>query len=175
MEKITVLLLIAALAGSEASSLFRASKGACPVVTTKPNFQIDRYLGNWYEIQKLSNNFQAGMECNMATYALTGKWMSNFCFIRTASFHALIIGPTSISVFNSGMYEDGSPTNITGSAQQDLPDEPGHLTLQFFGRPAGNYLVRHVFCYPHEIDRWNNNDCLGSGLGNGLRQLHYRL
>merc|ERR1712243_500996 len=108
MEKITVLLLIAALAGSEASSLFRASKGACPVVTTKPNFQIDRYLGNWYEIQKLSNNFQAGMECNMATYALTG--------------------PTSISVFNSGMYEDGSPTNITGSAQQDLPDEPGHLT-----------------------------------------------
>ena len=42
MEKITVLLLIAALAGSEASSLFRASKGACPVVTTKPNFQIDR-------------------------------------------------------------------------------------------------------------------------------------
>lgn len=115
------------------------------------------------------------MECNMATYALTGKWMSNFCFIRTASFHALIIGPTSISVFNSGMYEDGSPTNITGSAQQDLPDEPGHLTLQFFGRPAGNYLVRHVFCYPHEIDRWNNNDCLGSGLGNGLRQLHYRL
>merc|ERR1712071_696904 len=63
------LVLLACFAGFNAALIGR-SVGAskCPVVTTKPDFEIEKYLGVWYEITKLPNVFQGDMYCVSAVY-----------------------------------------------------------------------------------------------------------
>merc|ERR1712071_525311 len=63
------LVLLACFAGLNAALIGR-SVGAskCPVVTTKPDFEIEKYLGVWYEITKLPNVFQGDMYCVSAVY-----------------------------------------------------------------------------------------------------------
>ncbi|XP_045551111.1 apolipoprotein D-like [Salmo salar] len=43
--------------------------GKCPQPPVQANFDAARYLGKWYEIQKLPAIFQKG-ECSTATYSL---------------------------------------------------------------------------------------------------------
>ncbi|XP_024289980.1 apolipoprotein D-like [Oncorhynchus tshawytscha] len=43
--------------------------GKCPQPPVQANFDTARYLGKWYEIQKLPAIFQKG-ECSTATYSL---------------------------------------------------------------------------------------------------------
>jgi len=68
------LVLLACFAGLNAALIGR-SVGAskCPVVTTKPDFEIEKYLGVWYEITKLPNVFQGDMYCVSAVYTPRGN------------------------------------------------------------------------------------------------------
>ncbi|KAM9713196.1 apolipoprotein D-like [Menidia menidia] len=43
--------------------------GACPSPRVQPNFDLHKYLGRWYEIQKIPNTFARG-KCIQAQYAL---------------------------------------------------------------------------------------------------------
>jgi len=98
------------------------SKKPCPAVTTKPDFQIERYLGRWYDIKSIPFVASDGNECSGAEYGLLGE--------------------REISVFNSGMkITDGTIVNITGVGRQERPDELAYLTIQFPGRPSGQYRI----------------------------------
>lgn len=117
-----VLVLLACFAGLNAALIGR-SVGAskCPVVTTKPDFEIEKYLGVWYEITKLPNVFQGDMYCVSAVYTPRAEG--------------------GINVNNKGFKPDGSDSGILGWAEQNDPAHPGTLDLFFPGRPAGDYLV----------------------------------
>ncbi|XP_046653698.1 apolipoprotein D-like [Daphnia pulicaria] len=109
-------------AGTQAAVFSRISqRAACPVVTTKPDFNYIPYAGLWYEIERFENVFQQGSTCIRAIYEE--------------------ISPGVVSVLNTGVLSDGSLTNITGSATAISPEEPGHLIVSFPGRPDGDYLV----------------------------------
>ncbi|XP_030625510.1 apolipoprotein D-like [Chanos chanos] len=43
--------------------------GPCPTPMVQPNFDLNRYLGRWYEIEKLPASFERG-KCIEANYAL---------------------------------------------------------------------------------------------------------
>ena len=44
--------------------------GACPKIETVPNFDANRYLGLWYEVEKYPFIFTLGGKCVTAEYGL---------------------------------------------------------------------------------------------------------
>ena len=47
----------------------RVSQGGCPHPDLQANFEVEKYMGLWYEFEKLPNNMQFG-ECTQAKYML---------------------------------------------------------------------------------------------------------
>jgi len=76
-----------------------------PIIT---DFDISKYLGTWYEIEKFPTPFEAEMKCVYAKYDS--------------------IGTNNISVLNSGVKSEKS-SNITGFASKDDSSKPNHLSL----------------------------------------------
>ncbi|XP_070775679.1 apolipoprotein D-like [Enoplosus armatus] len=95
--------------------------GKCPKPAVQANFDATRYIGKWYEIQKLPTAFQKG-ECGTATYSLKS--------------------PGVIGVLNSELLDDGTINSIVGSAKVKDPAEPAKLEVSFFETsPPGPYWV----------------------------------
>ncbi|XP_068208875.1 apolipoprotein D-like [Palaemon carinicauda] len=94
--------------------------GSCPEFITKTDFTTEPYLGKWFEIARIPQQFQQGQVCNYAEYTDRGDG--------------------SVGVHNAGLEEDGSFTEIFGYAK---PTEvPGSLALYLDGVPfAGRYEV----------------------------------
>merc|ERR1712071_609045 len=91
------LVLLACFAGLNAALIGR-SVGAskCPVVTTKPDFEIEKYLGVWYEITKLPNVFQGDMYCVSAVYtprAEGGINVNKKASNQTDQIRVFLVGP----------------------------------------------------------------------------------
>jgi len=114
----------------------------------QPDFDINRYLGTWYEIAKTPNFFEVGCSSAKARYELMSS--------------------TSISVVNTCLGEDGKPLRrscvsaggrgcvgagntvppiIRGKGVIVNPEEPAALRVTFPGSPdvlppgVPNYLV----------------------------------
>ncbi|XP_058504749.1 apolipoprotein D-like [Solea solea] len=94
--------------------------GKCPKPDVQANFNATRYIGKWYEIQKLPTTFQKG-ECGTATYSLKS--------------------PGVIGVLNSELLDDGTINSIVGSAKVKNPAEPAKLEVSFDLSPPGPYWV----------------------------------
>ncbi|KAG8014285.1 Apolipoprotein D [Nibea albiflora] len=95
--------------------------GRCPKPAVQANFDASRYIGKWYEIQKLPTAFQKG-ECGTATYSAKS--------------------PGVIGVFNQELLDNGSVNGIVGSAKVKNPAEPAKLEVSFFeNSPPGPYWV----------------------------------
>ncbi|KAE8290724.1 Apolipoprotein D [Larimichthys crocea] len=95
--------------------------GRCPKPAVQVNFDASRYIGKWYEIQKLPTAFQKG-ECGTATYSAKS--------------------PGVIGVFNQELLDDGTVNGIVGSAKVKNPAEPAKLEVSFFeDSPPGPYWV----------------------------------
>lgn len=79
---------------------------------------VERHLGDWYEVARFDHRFERGMEQTRANYALRedGK----------------------IAVTNSGL-KDGKPKTAKGKAK--LTDTPALLRVSFFGPFNGDYRV----------------------------------
>ncbi|XP_061587431.1 apolipoprotein D-like [Cololabis saira] len=84
--------------------------GRCPNVAVHPEFDITKYLGKWYEIQKLPNFFELG-QCGTATYSL--------------------ISPGVVGVFNRELLPSGATKEIYGSAVSSRV-EPAKLQVKFY-------------------------------------------
>ncbi|XP_030017014.1 apolipoprotein D-like isoform X2 [Sphaeramia orbicularis] len=95
--------------------------GRCPRPAVQKNFDAARYLGTWYDIQRLPHSFQKG-ECSTATYSLKS--------------------PGVVGVLNRELLPDGSINTISGSAWAKDPSEPAKLLVSFFeNSPPAPYWV----------------------------------
>ncbi|XP_028988860.1 apolipoprotein Da, duplicate 2 [Betta splendens] len=95
--------------------------GRCPVPAVQERFDAAKYLGVWYEIQKLPNRFQLG-ECSTATYSLNS--------------------PGVVGVLNKELLADGTVSSISGTAVAKDPTAPAKLLVSFFeDSPPSPYWV----------------------------------
>ena len=76
------------------------------------DFELDRYLGEWYEIARYDHSFERGMDNTKAQYALKDDG--------------------NVSVLNSG-WKDGEFKTAEGKAKYPDPEQkPGALKVSFF-------------------------------------------
>nr|XP_040027708.1 apolipoprotein D-like [Gasterosteus aculeatus aculeatus] len=95
--------------------------GKCPQPAVQENFDTARYLGNWYEIQRLPHAFQYG-DCSTATYSLQS--------------------PGVVGVLNRELLANGTIDSISGSATAKDASEPAKLLVSFFeNAPPAPYWV----------------------------------
>jgi apolipoprotein D and lipocalin family protein len=89
---------------------------------TVEKVEISKYTGQWYEIARLPNSFEKGLECVTATYTQKSNG--------------------KIEVLNRGYSSDkGRYKTAKGTAW--IPDSnfPGRLKVTFFWPFSGNYYI----------------------------------
>ena len=89
---------------------------------TVEKVDLNRYSGLWYEIARLPNSFEKGLECVTATYTLkpNGK----------------------VEVLNQGFSaKKGKFKSSKGKAWVPDGNYPGRLKVSFFWPFAGNYYI----------------------------------
>jgi apolipoprotein D and lipocalin family protein len=96
--------------------------GLPPSVAPVTNFQLERYLGTWYEVARLDHSFERGLEQVTANYELRSDG--------------------GVRVLNRG-YSPGDSQWKTAEGKAYFvrqPDE-GYLKVSFFGPFYGTYVV----------------------------------
>ncbi|PNI24132.1 APOD isoform 3, partial [Pan troglodytes] len=121
-KMVMLLLLFSALAG-----LFGAAEGQafhlgkCPKPPVQENFDVNKYLGRWYEIEKIPTTFENG-RCIQANYSL----MEN----------------GKIKVLNQELRADGTVNQIEGEATPVNLTEPAKLEVKFsWFMPSAPYWI----------------------------------
>jgi apolipoprotein D and lipocalin family protein len=85
------------------------------------DFELDRYLGKWYEIARLDHTFERGLDNITAEYSLDGD---------------------AVKVVNRGYsVEDGEWKTAEGKAAFVDRSDVAHLKVSFFGPFYGSYIV----------------------------------
>lgn len=120
MERVLILLFMGA-AVSQAQKITWLD-GGCGEVTTKEGFQLEPYMGQWYELEKYPNSFQKG-GCGVANYVIQDDG--------------------TVSVNNTEKNPDGKTSTAIGQARSDPKSTiPGHLQVRFSKwQPWGKYWV----------------------------------
>jgi len=102
--------------------LFSCSSNKLPLKVTD-NLDVNKYSGKWYEIARLPNSFEKGLECVTANYTLleNGK----------------------IEVLNQGHSIDDHSKIETAKGKAHVPDikQPAKLKVTFFWPFYGDYWV----------------------------------
>jgi len=93
---------------------------------TVQEFDINKYMGKWYEISRLPNTFEEGLEENTATYRIDDDG--------------------TIIVINEGrlINDKTKIKQAKGKAWAPDPKEPGKLKVSFFWPFSGDYWVLKV-------------------------------
>ncbi|RMG81975.1 MAG: lipocalin [Bacteroidetes bacterium] len=91
--------------------------------TVVKQFDIQRYLGTWYEIARYDHKFERGLVGVTANYSIRNDG--------------------KIKVVNSGYKGslDGKIVKVTGKAKIPNPDKPAKLKVSFFWFFYGDYYV----------------------------------
>ena len=98
--------------------------GKCRNNQVKPDFDLNQYLGAWYEIEKFPASFERGLKCGKAFYELKDNG--------------------HIRVLNRGIKVSSGAANdvVEGDAYAPDPNQPAKLKLKFFWwQPRGDYWV----------------------------------
>ncbi|OBT16746.1 lipocalin [Vibrio sp. UCD-FRSSP16_10] len=91
-------------------------------VTPVSNFQLDRYLGQWYEIARLDHSFERGMTEVSAQYSMRDDG--------------------GVRVLNRGYStKDNEWSDAEGKAYFVDSTDSGYLKVSFFGPFYGSYIV----------------------------------
>ncbi|MEQ1557804.1 MAG: lipocalin family protein [Methyloglobulus sp.] len=86
------------------------------------NFEVNRYLGKWYEIARLENRFEQGLDKITAEYSLRDDG--------------------GLAVINSGIKVDtGKRDSVEGKAYFTGSSDVGSLKVSFFGPFYGAYNI----------------------------------
>jgi len=110
-----ILLLVAAF-------LLSACTGMPAGVTPVNDFELNRYLGKWYEIARLDHSFERGLEQVSAEYSL-----------REGG---------GVKVVNRGYSTTKQEwSESIGKAKFVKDQKTGHLKVSFFGPFYGSYVV----------------------------------
>ncbi|XP_070842239.1 apolipoprotein D-like [Chaetodon trifascialis] len=116
LQVLSVLLLTAAAA--DAQSIHR---GNCPRPSVQEDFNITKYMGTWYEVEKLPAMFERGT-CNQAMYSL--------------------LPDGTVSVRNSELLSNRKMNSVEGVAKVKNSSQPAILGVSFFkGVSDGPYWV----------------------------------
>ncbi len=106
-------------------------------VTPVKDFELDRYLGKWYEIARLDHSFERGLEQVTAEYGLRDDG--------------------GVSVLNRGFsVEKNEWKDAEGKAYFVRESDEGYLKVSFFGPFYGSYVV-------FELDKENYQYAFVSG------------
>jgi apolipoprotein D and lipocalin family protein len=101
------------------------------------SFELDRYLGKWYEIARLDHSFERGLTQVSAEYAIREKG--------------------GVTVINRGFSEAESKwKEAVGKAYFVREPDEGYLKVSFFGPFYGSYVV-------FELDQQNYQYAFVSG------------
>lgn len=115
MKKLMILLSVVWLA---ACSTISVPEGVTPV----SHFEAERYLGKWYEIARLDNRFERGLEYITAEYSLRDD--------------------QSIKVINRGLVSKTQQWKESEGKAYFVQDRhTGFLKVSFFGPFYGSYIV----------------------------------
>ena len=90
-------------------------------VETVDGFDLDRYLGTWYEIARLDHRFERGLSDVTATYSMRDDG--------------------GVRVVNRGRNEEGEWDEAEGKAYFVDASDQGRLKVSFFGPFYGGYNV----------------------------------
>ena len=91
-------------------------------VTPVENFQLERYLGKWYEIARLDHSFERGLSRISAEYSLNSDG--------------------SVKVINRGFSDkDEKWKEAVGKAHFVKSPSQGFLKVSFFGPFYGSYII----------------------------------
>ncbi|XP_053401332.1 apolipoprotein D-like [Mercenaria mercenaria] len=95
--------------------------GKCKNFTTQENFDVERYAGGWYDIEKTYFAGQMDKSCTKAVYTLRpdGK----------------------INVINEDLTSDQKEENTTGVAFYKDENVKSKLTVQLGSSPEANYWI----------------------------------
>ena len=131
----TCLLVISSLLASCVTT--SVPKGIRPVT----GFELNRYLGTWYEIARYDHRFERNLGEVSATYSLNDDG--------------------TVKVLNSGIYIEpsskvGKRNSATGKAKFVGDRGTAHLKVSFFGPLYGSYIV-------FELDKENYQYSLVAG------------
>ncbi len=86
------------------------------------NFQIERYLGKWYEIARLDHSFERGLNRVTADYSLRDDG--------------------GVRVLNRGYsVKENTWKEAEGKAYFVKGSDQGHLKVSFFGPFYGSYII----------------------------------
>ena len=90
---------------------------------TVKQLDVNKYAGLWYEVARLPNSFEKGMDCTTATYTVKADG--------------------KIEVLNKGRKTDknNEMSDITGTAWVPDAAYPAQLKVRFFWPFAGDYYV----------------------------------
>ena len=88
---------------------------------TVENFDIQKYMGVWYEIARYENIFERGLVDVWTRYTL--------------------LPDKTVKVENSGRNRHGKEKKIFGTAFQPNPGKPAHLKVSFFWCFASDYNI----------------------------------
>lgn len=109
------LLLVSCLA---ISSCLSVPDGIEPI----QNFELDRYLGRWYEVARLDHSFERGLDAVTADYSLRDDG--------------------GMRVINSGRdITSGETQQAEGRAYFVEKSNIGYLKVSFFGPFFGSYVI----------------------------------
>lgn len=104
------------------SLLVSACTGLPDNITPVDDFELNRYLGKWYEIARLDHRFERGLSNVSADYAL----MDN----------------GDVKVINRGLSSDNNTwEQVEGKARFVGDETMAHLKVSFFGPFYSSYVV----------------------------------
>ena len=104
------------------SFILAACTGKPEGVVAVDEFELDRYLGKWYEIARLDHSFERGLNNISADYSLRDDG--------------------GVKVINSGFSkEDNDWRQAEGKAYFVDSTDSGHLKVSFFGPFYGSYVI----------------------------------
>lgn len=102
--------------------ILTACTGKPEGVVAVKEFELDRYLGKWYEIARLDHSFERGLDNITAEYSLREDG--------------------GVKVINSGFSKDDNEwQQAEGKAFFIDETDSGHLKVSFFGPFYGSYIV----------------------------------
>ena len=87
-------------------------------------FELNRYLGKWYEIARYDFKFEKGLSHVTAEYSLNDDG--------------------SVKVLNSGDDDEGERHYAEGRAKVPDPNDPARLKVSFFGPFYSDYIVMYL-------------------------------
>jgi len=99
--------------------------GMPKIVTPVENFELNRYLGKWYEIARLDHSFERGLERITAEYSMRDDG--------------------GVSVLNRGYSTEDDEWEVAQGKAYFVDDvNMGYLKVSFFGPFYGSYVVFEI-------------------------------